>query len=160
MSDGPFDRDIHGQPWRPCAACPHPTPGLCPSRGHTALCRRLEERPAFWRGRIAAMPPEAREPAHTAPRGSPRPEGRPAPPATPRPAQGPPRARKAVGAYVAALSCDYREPIDPQDADGCGCQGRGLAWCLRGLSDRLDGRVSLSACVACVSSSPPPPRRR
>jgi glycosyltransferase involved in cell wall biosynthesis len=71
MSDGPaFDRDKFGQPWMPCSACPHPTPGACASRAHPGLCRRLASRPDYWRDRIAAMPAVHDEPA-TAPPGPP-----------------------------------------------------------------------------------------
>jgi glycosyltransferase involved in cell wall biosynthesis len=57
------DKDIHGRDWRSCSACPHPTPDACPSRAHRAFCVRLAEKPATWASRIAAMPPEDREPA-------------------------------------------------------------------------------------------------
>lgn len=51
--------DIRGEPWAPCAACPHPIPGQCPSRAHRAYCRYAAEHP-HWRPKIAALPTESR----------------------------------------------------------------------------------------------------
>lgn len=54
--------DIHGRSWQPCPACPHPTPGSCPSRRHRPYCTHLASDPATWGPIIAAQPPEDRPP--------------------------------------------------------------------------------------------------
>lgn len=56
------DRDIHGNDWAPCPACPHATPGSCPSRRHRALCVRVANNPATWGPKVAAQPAEDRPP--------------------------------------------------------------------------------------------------
>jgi hypothetical protein len=73
--------DIRGTPWTPCAACPHPTPGSCPSRRHPALCAELEAS-AAWAPVVAAMPAEDRPavPRHCIPIPPPQFVGPPDPP--------------------------------------------------------------------------------
>lgn len=55
--------DIQGRPWSPCEACPHPTPGSCPSRRHRAYCELAKTRPEL----VAGEPAEER-PARDVPK--------------------------------------------------------------------------------------------
>lgn len=107
----------------------------------------VDRHAAAWAGLIRAQVPETTM--------GPAPLREPAPPPTGLRVQGkhtpPTRGRQAVERRDMARACDYRLPLDPQDAAGCGCSGKVTAICLAGKSRREDQRVSLGECVACSS---------
>jgi hypothetical protein len=51
----PFTLDVRGQAWSPCAACPHPERGACPSRFHRPYCDHMARDPETWSPQIAGM---------------------------------------------------------------------------------------------------------
>jgi hypothetical protein len=87
-------KDVHGKPWVACEACPHPTPGSCPSRGHRRWCGLARQARATL-AQIAALPPDDR-PAR---------DVRPRPPAV---SPDPGRVAAIASQRLLVLGCDYR----------------------------------------------------
>jgi hypothetical protein len=161
-------KDIHGNAWTPCQACPHATPGECPSRAHRPLCDHLKAFPDAWRPIIAGKPPEKRA---AVPRKCAvvvvKPPRKPTPaPAwlgdrgRTGPARTPARPKSERDALrLLAIGCDYRGPVA-----SCGCVHAVL--CLRGNGRRtlnVDGALStfgdvtIHDCESCMSTPCPAP---
>jgi hypothetical protein len=131
-------KDVRGADWQSCEACPHPTPGSCPSRSHPRWCELARQARARL-DHIASLPPEDTPPPRRVP---------------PSVATDPARILRIADQRLLVLGCDYRGPTEIHL--GCGRYRQCFAGRGRPLScSEYPSWVAGRDCLGCVMGEEP-----